>query len=283
MTKFRRKIYHNRDIKYKISLINHVQYIFDIYGIDEKIIRVIPTEYINEDFSNRRLDFAVECLSGNIYDIECETLSISDETVTKTWIYAKSLYCRYDNDIYSLIIALAEKNELLEKQIGTTKHIPIYCEMKKLNGNEYLNNIRTKFNNNEELTSHDCSVIENIPDMKNTKKPSLIVEELCNIIKNAKISTNNRIKLQATMWLNIDYYIENTEKREELMEMIDVENSQESEFTKWQEEYGKIKEKNGIKIGEKNIIKNLLKSMKPHEIATKTGIPITEINKIAKQ
>lgn len=86
------------------------------------------------------------------------------------------------------------------------------------------------------------------------------------------------------MWLNIDYYIENTEKkRKELMEMIDVENSQESEFIKWQEEYGKIKEKNGIKIGEKNIIKNLLKSMKPHEIATKTGIPITEINKIAKQ
>jgi predicted XRE-type DNA-binding protein len=307
MTKFQRKIYHNRDIKYKISLINHVQYIFDLYGINEQIIRVIPTEYIDRNFSNRRLDFVVECKSGNIYDIECETSSINNQTLDKSWNYLKSLYCRYDNDIYSLIIALSEKNNLIEKRIGTTTHKPIYCEIKKLNGDKYLNNIKKKFNNNEELTSHDCAIIENLPDMKNTKRPALIVEELCNIIKNSKISTANRIKLQSTMWLNIDYYIKDSLKREQLMEMINVEKSQESEFFKWQEEYGKFKEKqgekngikigekigekngikigekNGIKIGEKRIIKNLLKTMNPNEIASKTGISLSEINEIAKQ
>ena len=62
--------------------------------------------------------------------------------------------------------------------------------------------------------------------MRNSTNESIIVEELCNIIKNGIISDENRIKLQSTMWLNIDYYIEDTDKRNELMEMIKVQESQ---------------------------------------------------------
>ena len=62
---------------------------------------------------------------------------------------------------------------------------------------------------------------------------------------------------------------------------------QKSEFFKWQEEYGKYREKEGRiegKIeGKIEIIKELLKSMTPKEIAEKTNIPITEIQKIAEQ
>ena len=283
MTKFDRKVYHNSDIKYKLSLINHVQYIFDLCGIEEKVIQVLPTEQIDKRFSNRRLDFVVECESGNIYDIECESLSVTKNTLEKTWNYAKGLICKYDKDIYSLIIALSENNKFSEKQIGTTTHKPILLEMKKLNGDKYLNNIKKKVNNNKELTSHDCAIIETIPDMKNTKKPEIVLEELCNLIKNGKINTENRTKLQATMWLNIDNYIKNQAKRKELMEMIEVKKSQESEFFKWQNaniEKGKIE---GKIEGKMEIIKELLKSMTPKEIAEKTNISLTEIQKIAEQ
>ncbi len=58
---------------------------------------------------------------------------------------------------------------------------------------------------------------------------------------------------------------------------------QKSEFLKWQEEYGKYREKEGKKEGKIEIIKELLKSMTPKEIAEKTNIPITEIQKIAEQ
>ena len=82
---------------------------------------------------------------------------------------------------------------------------------------------------------------------------------------------------------------------------------QKSEFFKWQEEYGKYREKEGKiegkiegkkegriegkkegkiegkKEGKIEIIKELLKSMTPKEIAEKTNIPITEIQKIAEQ
>ena len=287
MTKFDRKIFHNRDIGYKLCLINHVQNIFDLCKIREKVIRVIPTEYIDKKQTRKIMDFVVECKSGNIYDIECESSSVTDTTLDKTWDYAKSLICRYDNDIYTFIIALAENNRFRKKQIGTTTHKPIILEMKKLNGDEHLNKIKKKLNDNIELTSHDCTIIELIPDMKNTKKTGIIVEELCNIINKGKISIDNRIKLQATMWLNIDCYVKNQDKRQELMEMIDVEKSQESEFFKWQEEYGKLKEnegiEEGIEKGKREIIKEFLKFMDPKEIAEKTNISLSEIKEITEQ
>ena len=61
---------------------------------------------------------------------------------------------------------------------------------------------------------------------------------------------------------------------------------QESEYFKWQEEYGKYREKKGIekgiKKGEKRIIKKFLKTMSPEEIAEKTDMPISEIRNIAE-
>ena len=288
MTKFEREIFHNRDKKYKLSLIYHIQYIFELNNIDEKVVGIIPTEYIDAKFSQKRMDFAVECESGNIYDIECETSTVDENTSNKTWNYVKALHWKYENNIYSLIIALSEKNKNPKKQIGTTTHNPILFEIKKLDGNKHLNNIKKKFESEEELTNHDCAIIETIPDMKNTQKIDIIVEELCYIIKYGKINMYNRRILQATMWLNIDYYVKNKEKRKKLMEMIDVEKSLNSEFVEWQKENRKEARKEGMKEGrkegrnerEREIIFSLLNYMKPEEIAKKTGISLKKINRI---
>ena len=226
LEKNNREVFHNRDIKVKISLINHVQYFFNLQGIDEKPIQLLPTEWIDKKYSNLRMDFLVKCVSGNIYNIEGETQSVNDEIINKTWKYAKELMCKYENKVYSVIIALSDNNQIPVKDIGSIKFKAILCEMKKFNGDEYLNNIKNKFENDKELTIEDCAIIEIIPDMKNTQKESIIVEELCNIIKNGKISDKNRIKLQSTMWLNIDYYVKDKDKRNELMEMIKVQESQ---------------------------------------------------------
>ncbi|WP_407379516.1 hypothetical protein [Methanobrevibacter sp.] len=72
-----------------------------------------------------------------------------------------------------------------------------------------LNKIKKKFEFNKELTGHNCEIIETIPDMQNSRNPYNTVEKLCYIIKNGKIIIENRIILQATMWLNIEYYVKN--------------------------------------------------------------------------
>ena len=58
--------------------------------------------------------------------------------------------------------------------------------------------------------------------------------------------------------------------------------NQDSEYFKWQEEYGNHMQKIGEKIGEKEIITKLLRTMSPEEIAEKTDIPLSEIKKIAE-
>ena len=231
------------------------------------------------NFSEKRMDFAVVCESGNIYDIECETSSVDENTADKTWNYVKALHWKYDNDIYSLIIALSEKNKNPKTQIGTTTHNPLLCEMKKFDGEKNLNNIKKKFESNKELTSHDCAIIETIPDMRNSRNPEVIVEELCYIIKKGKISIENRIILQATMWLNIDYYVKNKKKRKELMEMIKVEKSLNSEFYEWQEET----KNEGRKEEIVEIVTAMLETLTPKEITKLTKIPLSVINEIAKQ
>ena len=289
-----RQVFHNRDIKVKISLINHVQYFFNIQGIDEKVIQLLPTEFIDKNYSNLRMDFLVQCKSGNIYNIEGETQSVNDQTINKAWKYIKELMCKYENDVYSIIIALSEKNKMPIKDIGSIKFQAKLCEMKKFNGDEYLNNIKKKFKNGKELTIQDCAIIENIPDMKNSQKESIIVEQLCNIIKNGKISDKNRIKLQSTMWLNIDYYVKDKDKRNELMEMIKVQESQDQDFFNWQEEFANHIEEQGIKKGiekgrdegiekgRNDIIKKLLETMSPEEVSKTLEIPLNEIKIVTK-
>ena len=280
-----RIVFHNRDIKVKISLINHVQYFLDFNGIDETVIRLLPTEFIDKKFSNLRMDFLVECESGNIYLIEGETSSVDNDTMDKIWKYVKELICKYENDIYGIIIALSKNNKSALKEMGSIKFQPLLCEMKKFNGDEYLNKIKNKFKSKKELTIEDCAVIENIPDMKNSQREEIVVEQLCEIIKDGIISDENRIRLQATMWLNIDYYVKDSEKRKDLMEMIKVEESQDEEFFKWQDEYGEFRENKGREEGieegreeERNkFIGILLDSMTPEEISEKFSIPLKDI------
>ena len=91
------------------------------------------------------------------------------------------------------------------------------------------------------------------------------------------------------MYLNKNYYIEEKSKRKQLMEMIDMTNSN-SEFMRWQNEFGKLKKEEGRKEGKEEgrkegreeIISKLLNFMNPKEISEKTNIPLSKINKIEK-
>ena len=68
MTK--RKVFHNRDIKIKVSLINHIQYFLDFLEIDEEIDVLLTNEIITDDFRNLRMDYVALCKSGMIIEAE---------------------------------------------------------------------------------------------------------------------------------------------------------------------------------------------------------------------
>ena len=84
----------------------------------------------------------------------------------------------------------------------------------------------------------------------------------------------------------MDYYVKDEDKRDELMGMIEVRESQDMVFFKWQEEFANHMEeqgfKKGFKIGFKeglemernDIIKKLLETKSPEEVSKILKIPL---------
>ena len=96
----------------------------------------------------------------------------------------------------------------------------------------------------------------------------------------------------------MDYYVKDEDKRDELMEMIEVKESQDMDFFKWQEEFANHIEEQGIKKGiekgrdegreegiekgRNDIIKKLLETMSPEEVSKTLEIPLNEIKIVTK-
>ncbi len=96
----------------------------------------------------------------------------------------------------------------------------------------------------------------------------------------------------------MDYYVKDEDKRDELMEMIEVKESQDQDFFNWQEEFANHMEEQGIKKGiekgrdegreegiekgRNDIIKKLLETMSPEEVSKTLEIPLNEIKIVNK-
>ena len=92
----------------------------------------------------------------------------------------------------------------------------------------------------------------------------------------------------------MDYYVKDEDKRDELMGMIEVRESQDMDFFKWQEEFANHIEEQGFKKGFKegfkeglemernDIIKKLLETKSPEEVSKTLEIPLNEIKIVSK-
>ena len=115
------------------------------------------------------MDYVALCKSGMIIEAEGELNSISEKTMDKTWNYIDELRCANDKkNVTCIIFALDNKNKIKTKKMGSLKFEPHIFEFKKLDGEENLNKIRSKIENNQKLNHNDCALLENISNYSNT-------------------------------------------------------------------------------------------------------------------
>ena len=141
--------------------------------------------------------------------------------------------------------------------------------------------IRNKFENNEMLTSLECSLLITLPLFELEENEAEIVEEICINIKE-KMFCIPQEKLDAIimgMYLNILEYVE-LDKQDELMEMIDMAARTEGVIAKMKREERTEGRTEGLKQGEKNIILELLKDNTISEVSKMIHKNETEIQKI---
>lgn len=102
--------------------------------------------------------------------------------------------------------------------------MPEIIKTKEINKQQDLKVIRDKFENDEVLTSYECSLLIALSLFEIGEDESSIVEEICNNLyeKEHCIPENEIDQIYIGMYLNIVEYID-SKKQKELMEKINME------------------------------------------------------------
>lgn len=128
---------------------------------------------------------------------------------------------------------------------------PYLIEIKNFDGEEYLNNYKNKVENNDVFTQDECAEFEMIPELYFEQNMEDVIIELAHLLNKANITKTNKNLLVTIMNLSIDYYIEDKDKRKELMGMLKMEEAYKSQYDKLIDCAIEEGEDRGIKKGRK--------------------------------
>ena len=276
-------------------------------GIDEEIEDILPTELITLKRKDKIKifddlhDFRAITKSGKIIIFEFKKNMLRKDDLEQVYNYLWNTSCKEKTDVIAILIVISKEGKIKEyNKLDITFH-PKIIKTKTINKQKDLKEIRDKFENNKILTSEECSLLIALPLFELEEREEEIVYEMCHHINDKKhcIPKHELDGVLIGMYLNIVEYID-SDKQDELKEMINMEGRTKGVFAQWKEEQrnealkegikegkkegikeGKIEGKiEGITQGEKNIILELLKNNTMEEVGTMIHKDVTEIQKI---
>ena len=268
-------------------------------GIDEEIEDILPTELITLKRKDKIKifddlhDFRAITKSGKIIIFEFKKNMLRKDDLEQVYNYLWNTSCKEKTDVIAILIVISKEGKIKEyNKLDITFH-PKIIKTKTINKQKDLKEIRDKFENNKILTSEECSLLIALPLFELEEREEEIVYEMCHHINDKKhcIPKHELEGVLIGMYLNIVEYID-SDKQDELKEMINMEGRTKGVFAQWKEEQrnealkegikeGKIEGKiEGITQGEKNIILELLKNNTMEEVGTMIHKDVTEIQKI---
>ena len=273
----------NRDLLMKLCFMMFVNNVLKVFGINEEIEDILPTELISFNRNNGFKifddlhDFRAVTKSGKIIIFEFKKNPLRKNDLKQVYDYYKRTFCKEKTDVTAIIIVISKEGKITEyTELDITYH-PKIIKTKRINKQEDLKIIRNKFENNIQLNSIECSLVITFPLFDLKESESEIVEEMCRNIKfHSECIPKDRLdEIILGMYLNILEYIE-FEKQDNLIEMIDMATRTEGVFAKMKRE-----ERNeGRNEGERNIILELLKTNTLTEVSNMINKDVSEIQKI---
>ena len=215
--------------------------------------------------------------SGKIIIFEFKKNTLRKDDLKQVYDYYKRTYCKEKTDVIAILIVISKEGKITEYQELDITYHPKIIKTKKINKQKDLIEIRDKFDSNSKLTPMECSLLIALPLFDLKESEAQIVEEMCHYIKGKKhcIPKDELDGIAIGMYLNIVEYID-SEKQKKLMEMINMEGRTKGVFEQWKEE----QKNQGITQGEKNIIRELLKTHSIKEISKMINKSEVEIQKI---
>lgn len=170
------------------------------FNLDVTIDRPAETEIKNIDVKTNAMDYLFYTDNGDYLHFEFQTTKKNDD-ISRFLYYDSSLYYKSKRNIRTLVVYSSDiTNASTYLDCGSIKYNVEAFYMKNLDGDNKLNNIKNKVNNNIELTEQDIMTLSFIPLMNSKKSKSEITLEsieVANEIKTYKDKNNCLMLLYA--------------------------------------------------------------------------------------
>jgi hypothetical protein len=161
----------------------------EFFDLDLKIIAPAETELKNIDIKTNAMDYLFYTSNGEYLHFEFQTTK-KKEDISRFLYYDASLYYRSKININTIVVYSSEITDTVTHlNCGSIRYDIKSFYMKNYNGDEKLQTIEYKVNNNIDLTQQDIMTLSFIPLMSSKKSKSEITLESIEIAKN--IQDNN--------------------------------------------------------------------------------------------
>ena len=207
------------DKGFKIISLYLLNGLLKIMGFDVEIKEFLSPYYVNLNKMALELDLIFIGTDGIIYHIEFQSKMPSKKDLARFFEYDAAVRKQYpDTEIKSYILLTANINSKLAKSpLYILKDItPEYIVLNQFNGDDILNNIKHKINNNINLTEEEQVQLVLIPFFKTSKKLSK------QIIKAAKLIEKTNKEYSEDLARLLMLFSEKFLNKEEKSELIEV-------------------------------------------------------------
>ena len=253
----------------------------DILGKKSKKVRLMTKELRQLDPTTFVPDIMLE-LDNQILIIELQSVKVGRRHHQRFCIYVAVSTYRLDKlkkEVNLCVFTTAEESKQITYRINRDNVFKYdIISLSEYDVDEIINTINYKLENSLEITAKELILFSLIPIIEKTGDVEKYIDYVVDTIINFKdLAQSIKSLIYGIEWLIVDKFIDSTQKRNLLCDLL-------GDRMALMHEYGKNKERKGFEKGEDSIILSLLRAgHSPHVIASDTGVPLSRVNAIKRR
>ena len=219
-----RKIYQTSDISFKYAIAVLNKHLHKYLKLKDHYVVSYPTEVITRDMRNLRMDSLYKT-NTRLNNIESQSTQVGMKEMRRFADYRIFAEYIYNLPVETIVLMTVDpKNSLKEYKISETDIIrPIYIYFPKEEVIKRFKNVTDKIENNETLTEEETLDIAFLPLFAAKENSQEITEKMCRLIKkHDHIDYELKREISFILQIMVFKYFEDSEKREELLEVINM-------------------------------------------------------------
>ena len=272
------------DIVFKDVTEKEVDIFLKRLNIKSKKKKLNPTEIRFIDAATLVADIIIE-LDDIILIIEFQSTAVDNDDGDRFLAYYSVVNFKkeIDKEVKLVVVSTAEKTKKITHEIGDTIMFSFNLySMRDEDGDAIINNIETKIENNEEITTEELIDLSLVPVMGSENSIETQIEKSVNLILNIDLEQYEiRNLVKSVAYLLADKFLEESDKKTAICDALGGKMNAVYNYGERRKEEG-IKE--GIKEENKNIAIKMLKNNEDIEKIKKyTNITDKEITQLKNE